>query len=731
MTMQVLEEITDREDVDIPAETGRGRRPGSGSREKGSGRKQPMSRATALERVRNIGIMAHIDAGKTTLTERILFYTGRIHRMGEVHEGAATMDWMEQERERGITITSAATTTFWNEHRINIIDTPGHVDFTVEVERSLRVLDGAVAVFCGVGGVEPQSETVWRQADKYRVPRLAFVNKMDRVGSDFDNAVRMMKERLGAHPVPVQIPVKLDENFQGLIDLVQETYLSYMDETAGAETGPIPRDLARPAAEARQALLEAAADCDDDFAHKYLEGEPYGPADIKRALRKGTIENRIVPVFAGSAFKNKGVQWLLDGIVGYLPSPLDVPPTPAQHPDTHEPVLLHADDDGPFAALAFKIMTDRYVGKLTFFRVYSGTLTAGSQIYNASTGQTERLGQIVAMHANKRDDLNEVRAGDIAAAVGLKRVTTGDTLSTKKAPLLLEMMHFPEPVMSVAIEPRTKADEESLAKALAKLAEEDPTFRIKVDEDTGQTLIHGMGELHLEILVDRMKREFQVEANVGRPQVAFKETISKPVTHRARFIRQSGGRGQYGDVEVRLEPSDKDFEFENRLKGGVIPKEYIPSIERGMRDAMESGVLAGYPMVGVKAILVDGSYHDVDSSELAFKVAGSMALREGAMKAAPRLLEPIMDVEVVVPEDYLGDVMADLNSKRGKIEGMVPRSDAQVVAASVPLSEMFGYVNRLRSLTQGRGVFSMQFSSYEPLPDSLESELVAKIRGIG
>jgi elongation factor G len=675
--------------------------------------------------------MAHIDAGKTTLTERVLFYTGRIHRMGEVHEGAATMDWMDQERERGITITSAATTAFWNERRINIIDTPGHVDFTVEVERSLRVLDGAVAVFCGVGGVEPQSETVWRQADKYRVPRLAFVNKMDRVGSDFDNVVRMIKERLGAHPVPVQIPIKLDETFQGLVDLVQERYLSYMDETAGAESGPIPRDLAERAAEARQVLLEAAADCDDEFARKYLEGEAYGPADIKSALRKGTIGNKIVPVFAGSAFKNKGVQWLLDGVVDYLPSPLDLPPVTAQHPDTHEPMLLPAADDGPFAALAFKIMTDKYVGKLTFFRVYSGTLETGSQIYNASSGRTERMGQIVAMHANKRDDLTEVRAGDIAAAVGLKRVTTGDTLSTKKNPILLEMMNFPEPVMSVAIEPKTKADEEALDKALAKLAEEDPTFRIKVDEDTGQTIIHGMGELHLEILVDRMKREFQVEANVGRPQVAFKETISKTVTHRARFIRQSGGRGQYGDVEVRLEPTDKDFEFENATKGGVIPREFIPSVERGMREAMESGVLAGYPMVGVKAVLLDGSYHDVDSSELAFKVAGSMALREGATKAAPRLLEPIMDVEVVVPEDYLGDVMADLNSKRGKIEGMVRRSDAQVIAASVPLSEMFGYVNRLRSLTQGRGVFSMQFSTYEPLPDSLESELVAKVRGIG
>jgi elongation factor G len=691
-----------------------------------------MARATALEMVRNIGIMAHIDAGKTTLTERILFYAGRIRRMGEVHEGGATMDWMDQERERGITITSAATTAFWNDRKINIIDTPGHVDFTVEVERSLRVLDGAVAVFCGVGGVEPQSETVWRQADKYRVPRIAFVNKMDRVGSDFDNVIQMMKDKLGARPIPVQLPIKLDDSFQGLIDLVDEIFLIYEDEATGkGEKGPVPRDLKDRVKEARHLLLEAAADCEDNFAHKYLEGEAYTPEDVRKALRNGTLENKIVPVFAGSAFKNKGVQWLLDGVVDFLPSPLDLPPTRGERSGTHEEVLLEPDDDGPFAALAFKVMTDQYVGKLTFFRVYSGTLKAGTHIYNATRGTTERLGQIVAMHSNKRDNLTEVRAGDIAAAVGLKKVTTGDTLTDKASPLLLETMHFPEPVLSVAIEPKTKADEENLSKAMNKLREEDPTFHVQTNEETGQTLIRGMGELHLEILVERMKREFSVEANVGKPQVAYREAISKVVTHRARFIRQSGGRGQYGDVELRLEPIAEPFEFESKIVGGAIPREFIPSVERGIREAMESGVLAGYPIVGIRATLLDGSYHDVDSSELAFKVAGSMALREAVAKASPRLLEPIMDVEVVVPEDYLGEVMGELNSKRGQIAGMIHRRDARVIAASVPLSEMFGYVSRLRSLTQGRGVFTMQFASYEPLPANLESELVARMRGVG
>jgi elongation factor G len=696
-------------------------------------RGESMGRSIALDMVRNIGIMAHIDAGKTTLTERILFYTGRIHRMGEVHEGAASMDWMAQERERGITITSAATTCFWDERKINIIDTPGHVDFTVEVERSLRVLDGAVAVFCGVGGVEPQSETVWRQADKYQVPRIAFVNKMDRVGSDFENAVQMMKDRLGARPIPVQLPVKLEDNFQGLIDLIDEVYLFYKDDVAGAggEKGPVPRDLKDKVEVARHELLEAAADCDDDFAHKYLEGEDFTPDEVRVALRKGALANKLVPVFAGSAFKNKGVQWLLDGVVNYLPSPLDLPPIRGERPGTHEEVLLEPRDDGPFAALAFKIMTDQYVGKLTFFRVYSGTLQAGTHIYNATTGVTERLGQIVAMHANKRENLDEVRAGDIAAAVGLKKVTTGDTLSVKKSPVLLKSMHFPEPVLSVAIEPKTKADEENLAKAMAKLREEDPTFHVQINEETGQTLIHGMGELHLEILLDRMKREFNVEANVGRPQVAYKETISQKVVHRARFIRQTGGKGQYGDVEIKIEPSDKAFEFESKITGGVIPREFIPAVERGIREAMESGIIAGYPMTGIKATLLDGSFHDVDSSELSFKVAGSVALREAAQKAGPRLLEPIMEVEVVIPEDYLGDVLGDLNSRRGQIAGMIHRSNARVIAATAPLAEMFGYVNRLRSLTQGRGVFSMHFSRYEPLPETLESDLVARIRGVG
>ena len=688
-----------------------------------------MGRATQLERVRNIGIMAHIDAGKTTLTERILYYTGRIHRMGEVHEGAATMDWMDQERERGITITSAATTCFWKEHRINIIDTPGHVDFTVEVERSLRVLDGAIAVFCGVGGVEPQSETVWRQADKYSVPRIAFVNKMDRVGSDFDNAVQMMRERLGARPVPVQIPVKLDETFQGVIDLIREVYFFYPDDTPDTqpEELPVPRDLADRVAEARGRLLEAAADADDDFAHHYVDGTPFTEAELKRALRKGTLLNRLVPVFAGSAFKNKGVKLLLDGVLDYLLSPLDMPPTPA-HRD-QEVVHLTPRDDGPFAALAFKIMTDKYVGKLTFFRVYSGTLEKGSHVLNATRGTTERVGQLVAMHADKREDLDEVRAGDIAAAVGMKRVTTGDTLTDKAHPILLETMHFPIPVMSVAIEPRSKADEDNLQKALAKLSEEDPTFHVRVNDETGQTLIQGMGELHLEILVERMRREFGVDANVGKPQVAYRETITKTVVERARFIRQSGGRGQYGDVEVKLEPIPTGFEFENKVVGGAVPREFIPSVERGLREAMESGVLGGYPMVGIKATLIDGSFHDVDSSDIAFRVAGSMAMRQGAEKARPKLLEPIMDVEVVVPEDYLGDVLGDLNAKRGRIVGMFVRSDAQVIAALVPLSEMFGYVNRLRSLTQGRGVFTMQFSRYEPLPEALESQLVSRVRG--
>jgi elongation factor G len=686
-----------------------------------------------LERVRNIGIMAHIDAGKTTLTERILFYTGRIHRMGEVHDGNATMDWRDQERERGITITSAATTCFWHDHKINIIDTPGHVDFTVEVERSLRVLDGAVAVFCGVGGVEPQSETVWRQADKYRVPRLAFVNKMDRVGADFDNVITMMRERLGATPVPVQLPVKDEDDFQGILDLIRGVFYTYDEATHGTEVteNAVPAHLAERFEEARRHLIEAAADFDDDLASKYLEGEDLAKEDIRAALRRGTLLNRIVPVFCGAAFKNRGVQSVLDGIVNYLPAPADMPALTVERPGSHNKVELPPTDEAPFAALVFKIETDPYMGQLAFFRVYSGSVEAGTQVYNVRMGRAERLGQIKAMHANKREDLKIVATGDIAAAVGLNTVRTGDTLCLKKDQVLLESMEFPEPVISVAIEPRSKADEQSLATALERLSQEDPTFQVRSDEETGQTLICGMGELHLDILVDRMKREFGVSANIGKPQVAYKETISEVVEHRARFVRQTGGRGQFADVLVRLEPCEERFEFRNEVKGGTVPKEFVPAVERGIRGAMESGIIAGYPMMGIRAVLLDGGWHEEDSSEISFQVAGSMALREGAMKASPRLLEPIMDVEVIVPEEYMGDVIGDLNAKRGRIGGMTHRADARVITALVPLAEMFGYVNRLRSLSQGRGVFTMQFSRYELLPDSLESELVARIRGVG
>ncbi len=686
-----------------------------------------------LDRVRNIGIMAHIDAGKTTLTERILFYSGRIHRMGEVHDGSTVMDWMDQERERGITITSAATTCSWRDHRINIIDTPGHVDFTVEVERSLRVLDGAVAVFCGVGGVEPQSETVWRQADKYHVPRVAFVNKMDRVGADFGNVVAMMRDRLGARPVPVHVPVKKDDDFLGILDLVHEVYLTYDEDDYGEKVSesPVPADLAPVFEEARRHLLEEAADFDDELATRYLEGEAIPVEDLQKALRKGTLASQIVPVFAGSAFKFRGVQRLLDGVLAYLPSPADLPPVRAERPDTGEVVELPPSDKAPFSALVFKIQTDPYVGRLAFFRVYSGRIEAGTQVYNVGRGKVERIGQIKAMHANKREDLDFVATGDIAAAVAMNSVRTGDTLALKKDQVVLESVTFPEPVISVAIEPRTKADEDKLTNALEKLSQEDPTFQVRTDEDTAQTLIRGMGELHLEILVDRMKREFGVEANIGRPQVAYKETISRAAEHRSVFARQTGGKGQYADITVRLEPCDTPFEFHNEVKGGAVPREFIPAVERGIHSAMESGVIAGYPMVGIKATLLDGGFHEVDSSEIAFQVAGSMALRDGVVKAGPKLLEPIMDVEVVVPEEYMGDVLGDLSSKRGRIGGMSQRADARVIAVSVPLAEMFGYVNRLRSATQGRGVFSMQFARYEPLPDALETELVARIRGVG
>ena len=692
-----------------------------------------MPRQTALERYRNIGIMAHIDAGKTTLTERILFYTGRIHRTGEVHEGAATMDWMEQERERGITITSAATTCFWRDHRVNIIDTPGHVDFTVEVERSLRILDGAVAVFCAVGGVEPQSETVWRQADKYNVPRVAFVNKMDRVGADFDNAIQMMKDRLGARPASTQLPMFLGDQFHGVVDLVEMKAITFLEEGQGIkfDVHEIPRDMMKKAKESHHHLLEAIAEFDEQLLDDYLHEKPYTPDDLRRALRAGTLAGQITPVLCGSAFKNKGIQRLLDAVVDFLPSPVDMPPVQGHTTDTFERVTRRPSDDEPFAALAFKIMTDPYVGKLTFFRVYSGSVKTGDQVLNAGSGQKERIGRLVQMHANKRDEINEVYAGDIAAGIGFKRVTTGNTLCDPGYPLALEAMTFPEPVVDVAIEPKSKVDEEKLANALQRLSEEDPTFRVRVEDETGQTVISGMGELHLEILVDRMLREFGVQANVGKPQVSYKETISVPAETRHRFVRQTGGRGMFADVELKVEPqpAGKGFEFESKIVGGAIPREYIPAVERGVEDAMKNGVLAGYPVVDVKVTLLDGSFHEVDSSEMAFKIAGSMAFKEACQKAKPRLLEPIFDVEVVVPEEYMGDIIGDLSSRRGRIGGMFTRSDARVIAASVPLAEMFGYATRLRSISQGRAVYSMQFSRYETLPQNVAEEIVAKAKG--
>ena len=691
-----------------------------------------MPRQSTLDHYRNIGIMAHIDAGKTTLTERILFYTGRIHRTGEVHEGGATMDWMEQERERGITITSAATTCMWRDHRINIIDTPGHVDFTVEVERSLRVLDGAVAVFCAVGGVEPQSETVWRQADKYNVPRIAFVNKMDRVGADFDNVVAMMRERLGAKPVPIHLPMFSGDTFQGTIDLVEMKAIVYDEGSQGTqiEIQEIPRDLLKKAEAARFQLLESIAEYDDQLMDDYLHEKPYTSDDMRRALRKGTITGAINPVLCGSAFKNKGVQRLLDAVVDFLPAPVDMPPIQGTDQSSFEHVTRKPADDEPFSALAFKIMTDPYVGKLTYFRVYSGKCSTGDTVLNPITGKKERIGRLVQMHANKREEISEVYAGDIAAAIGLKRVTTGNTLCSQEYPIALEAMHFPEPVVDVAIEPKSKADEEKMSVALQRLSEEDPTFRVRTDDETAQTVISGMGELHLEIIVDRMMREFSVQANVGKPQVAYRETISASVENRHRFIRQTGGKGQYGDVTLRVEPQEagKGFEFVNDIVGGAIPKEYIPSVEKGVEEALRSGVVAGYPMVDIKVTLLDGSYHDVDSSEMAFKIAGSIAFKEACQKAKPRLLEPIFDVEVVVPEEYMGDIIGDLSSRRGRIGGMFTRGSARVIAASVPLAEMFGYATRMRSISQGRAVYSMQFSRYETLPAAVAEEIVAKAK---
>lgn len=688
-----------------------------------------VARAFPIEKTRNIGIMAHIDAGKTTTTERILFYTGRVHRMGEVHEGAATMDWMVQERERGITITSAATTTQWRDCRINIIDTPGHVDFTVEVERSLRVLDGAIAVFSAVEGVEPQSETVWRQADKYGVPRVAYVNKMDRVGANFLGVVEQIKERLGARAVPIQLPIGAEDSFVGLVDLVARRAIVYTDDLGTrAEDAEIPADMADAVETAREELIEALAEFDDEIMVKYLEGEALSVDEIKRALRKATLSMGIVPVLCGSSFKNKGVQSLLDAVVDYLPSPVDLPPVVGTVPGTSEEVTREHSDDAPFAALAFKIMADPYVGKLAYFRVYSGVLKAGSYVYNATKGRRERIGRILRMHANHREETDVVYAGEIAAAVGLKDTVTGDTLCDEQHPIILEAVEFPEPVIDQAVEPKTKADQDKLGVALQRLAEEDPTFRVYTDPESGQTIIQGMGELHLEVIIDRLLREFKVEANVGRPQVAYRETIRSKVQQEGKFIRQTGGRGQYGHVFLEVEPNEPGggFVFENRIVGGVVPREYIPAVEAGVLEAMQSGVLAGYPVVDVKVALYDGSYHDVDSSEMAFKIAASMAFKEAMRKANPVLLEPIMRVEVTTPEEFMGDVMGDLNSRRGRIEGMERRGNTQVVRALVPLASMFGYATDLRSATQGRAVYTMLFSHYEEVPANIAEEIMQK-----
>jgi len=695
-----------------------------------------VARTTPIERYRNIGIMAHIDAGKTTTTERILFYTGVSHKLGEVHDGAAVMDWMEQEQERGITITSAATTCYWTgmenqypQHRINIIDTPGHVDFTIEVERSLRVLDGACAVFCAVGGVEPQSETVWRQANKYGVPRLAFVNKMDRVGANFLRVVEQIRKRLGAFPVPIQLPIGAEDGFQGVVDLVGMRAIYWDEETLGTrfEAKEIPAEMQEVVQEWRERLLEAAAESSEELMDKYLEEGELGVEEIKRGLRARTLANEIVPVLCGSAFKNKGVQAMLDAVIDYLPSPVDVPAVKGTLDDeAHTPAERHPSDDEPFSALAFKIATDPFVGTLTYIRVYSGVLSSGDVVYNPVKGKKERIGRLLQMHANHREEIKEVRAGDIAACVGLKDVTTGDTLCDPNNVIILERMEFPEPVISVAVEPKTKGDQEKMGIALQKLAQEDPSFRVHTDEESGQTIISGMGELHLEIIVDRLRREFKVEANVGKPQVAYRETIRKTVEQEGKFVRQTGGRGQYGHVWIRIEPQErgKGYEFVNAIVGGVIPKEYIPSVDKGIQEQMENGVIAGYPVVDVKVTLFDGSYHDVDSSEMAFKIAGSMAFKEGARKADPVLLEPIMKVEVVTPEEYMGDVMGDLNRRRGLIQGMDEAPAGRVIRAEVPLAEMFGYATDLRSMTQGRANYSMEFSRYNEVPGNIAEALI-------
>ncbi|HSK93894.1 MAG TPA: elongation factor G [Candidatus Angelobacter sp.] len=685
-----------------------------------------------LQRTRNIGIIAHIDAGKTTVTERILFYTKKIYKLGEVHEGAATMDWMEQEQERGITITAAATTCFWNDHRINLIDTPGHVDFTVEVERSLRVLDGAVVVFDGVAGVEPQSETVWRQADKYHVPRFCFVNKLDRTGADFWRVVDMIKDRLGVNAVPLQVPMGAEDQFTGVIDLINMKAISYGNDLGDQiDVGEIPAEFLTLAEEWRDKMIEALADLDDDIAHKFLEGEEIGPDQLRAALRAGTLAYKIVPVLTGSALKNKGVQPMLDAVVDYLPSPLDVPPVTGKDARSGDEVTRSTDASEPFTALAFKIAADPFVGTLAFFRVYSGTLKTGSYIYNSSKGQKERVGRILQMHANHREEIEQVSAGDIAAAVGLKNTTTGDTLTDEAKPIVLESITFPEPVIELAVEPKTKADQDKMAVALQRLAAEDPTFRVHTDQESSQTRIAGMGELHLEVLVDRMLREFKVQANVGRPQVSYREAIRRPTKAEGRFVRQTGGKGQYGHAVLQLEPLERGagFEWESKIVGGAVPREYWRAIEEGVKEALAGGVVAGFPVIDVKATLVDGSYHEVDSSEMAMKIAGSMAAKDGVTKADPAILEPMMQVEVTTPEDFMGDVIGNLNAKRGQIDGLDERGSSRVIRAHVPLAEMFGYATELRSMTQGRAAYSMEFSNYAEVPSNLANELIAKSKG--
>ena len=687
------------------------------------------ARSVSLQRTRNIGIIAHIDAGKTTTTERILFYTGKVHRPGEVHEGTATMDWMVQERERGITITAAATTCFWRDHRINIIDTPGHVDFTVEVERSLRVLDGGVVVFDGVQGVEPQSETVWRQADKYRVPRICFINKLDRIGANYVRAIEMIRERLRAQPAAIQWPIGLESEFRGIIDLIEFRAKIYHDDLGQhIEDTEVPPEYVEVAQEWRHKLIEQIVETDEELMLRYLEGEEPTPEELRRALRAATIRGQLYPVLCGSALKNKGVQLLLDAIVDYLPSPLDIPSVKGTHPVTGEELTREADDEAPFAALAFKIQSDPHVGRLTYVRVYSGRLHSSSYVYNSTKGERERISRLLRMHANHREEVEWIGAGDICAVIGLKKTFTGDTLCDPDHPILLEPIQFPEPVISVAVEPKTRADQDKLAIALQRLAEEDPTFQVRTDPESGQTIISGMGELHLEVIVDRMQREFKVAANIGRPQVAYKETITRPVRVEGRFVRQTGGRGQYGHVWLELEPLPRGsgFVFADRIVGGVVPKEYIPAVEAGIREAMQSGGVSGYPVIDLKAVLVDGSYHEVDSSEMAFKIAASMALKEGVRRGNPVILEPIMRVEVVVPEEFTGDVIGDLNARRGRIEGMEMRAGAQVIRAMVPLATMFGYATDLRSMTQGRGTYTMEFDHYAPVPESIAQELMAK-----